>query len=347
MENLVIGQTLLGYCEIMNKLIDKFGRQITYLRISITEHCNFKCFYCRDDEHIPNCKREDILSYEDIQKIVRIFSELGISKVRLTGGEPLLRRGIVKIANLISSIPGITDMPLSTNAQLLEKFAPKLYANGVNRVNISIDSLIPARFKEITRGGNVHEVINGIDAAIKAGMHPIKINAVAMRGINDDEIESLIDFAIKKGIDIRFIETMPIGAAGIKSFTQHMSEKDILARIEKHLKGGLTPIIPSQTDGPASNYKINNTNSSVGVISAVSNHFCQACNRIRLTAKGELILCLGQEDSFSLKDAVRSDLSDNEIKQLIVNAINKKPEKHEFNSSIDNISNRQMVEIGG
>jgi len=331
----------------MAQLIDKFDREINYLRISITEHCNFRCFYCRDDEHVPNCKREDILSYEDIQKIVRLFAEMGISKVRITGGEPLLRRGIVKIASLISSTPGITDVPLSTNAQLLGKFADKLQKNGVNRVNISIDSLIPKRFKEITRGGEVADVINGIDKAIAAGMHPIKINAVAMRGVNDDEIESLVDFAIDKGIDIRFIETMPIGTAGIENQSQHMSEKEIIKRINTHLKGKITPIKPKKTDGPATNYKIDNTSSTVGVISAVSNHFCQTCNRVRLTAKGELILCLGQEDAISLKDLVRSDLSDDEIKQKIMNAINKKPEKHEFNSSIDNISNRQMAEIGG
>ena len=331
----------------MTKLIDKFGREINYLRLSITEHCNFRCFYCRDDEHVPDCKREDILSYEDIQRIVRLFAEMGVSKVRLTGGEPLLRRGIVKIARLISTIPGITDVPLSTNAQLLEKFADKLYENGINRTNISIDSLIPERFKEITRGGDVTEVIKGINAAISAGMNPIKINAVAMKGVNDDEIESLIDFAIEKGIDIRFIETMPIGAAGINAQSQHMSEEEIIARIKQHLPNQLTPLIASKTDGPATNYKINNTSTTVGIISAVSNHFCQTCNRVRLTAKGDLILCLGQEDSISLKDAVRSDLSDNEIKAMIVAAINKKPEKHVFNNSIDNISNRQMAEIGG
>jgi len=168
-----------------------------------------------------------------------------------------------------------------------------------------------------------------------------------MKGVNDDEIESLIDFAIEKGIDIRFIETMPIGTAGIDIQSQHMSEKEIIARIEQHLPNQLTPLIASKTDGPATNYKINNTNTTVGIISAVSNHFCQACNRVRLTTKGDLILCLGQEDSISLKDAVRSNLTDDEIKTIIMDAINKKPEKHEFNSSIDNISNRQMVEIGG
>ena len=331
----------------MTKLIDKFGREINYLRLSVTEHCNFRCFYCRDDEQVPNCKREDILSYEDIQRIVRLFAELGVSKVRLTGGEPLLRRGIVKIAKLISTVTGITDVPLSTNAQLLEKFADKLYKNGVNRANISIDSLNPERFREITRGGDVMQVIKGIDAAIASGMHPIKINAVAMQGVNDDEIESLIDFAIEKGIDIRFIETMPIGTAGIEVQSQHMSEQEIIERIKHHLPGQLTPLTASKTAGPASNYKVNASNTTVGVISAVSNHFCQACNRVRLSAKGDLILCLGQEDSISLKDAVRSNLSDKDIKKMIVGAINKKPEKHVFNESIDNISNRQMVEIGG
>ncbi|SMN16222.1 Molybdenum cofactor biosynthesis protein MoaA [uncultured Candidatus Thioglobus sp.] len=331
----------------MPKLIDKFGREINYLRLSITEHCNYRCFYCRDDEYTPNCKREDILSYEDIQRIVRLFAELGITKVRLTGGEPLIRRGIVKIASLISSVPGITDVPLSTNAHLLEKFAHKLHKNGVNRVNISIDSLIAKKFEEITRGGDINEVIKGIDAAIAAGMNPIKINVVAMRGVNDDEIESMIDFAIEKGIDIRFIETMPIGNAGIEALAQHMSEQDILAKITQHLEGRLTPLISKKTDGPASNFKIDGTKSTIGIISAVSNHFCDTCNRVRLTAKGDLILCLGQEDSISLKDAVHSDLSDEEIKQLIINAINKKPEKHVFNSVVDNISNRQMVEIGG
>jgi len=331
----------------MPKLIDKFNREINYIRLSVTEHCNYRCFYCRDAEHIPNCKREDILSYEDIERIVRIFAQLGVSKIRLTGGEPLLRRGIVKIAQLISNIDGIKDVPLSTNGHLLEKFAGKLFGNGVNRVNLSIDSLIPERFDEITRGGDVNEVIKGIDAAIASGMHPIKMNMVVMRGVNDDEIESMIDFAIEKGVDIRFIETMPIGSAGIEATSQHYSEKDILNRVNKHLKNRITPMTSSKTDGPAKNFKIDHSDSTVGVISAVSSHFCQTCNRVRITAKGDLILCLGQEDSISLKDAVRSDKSDDEIKKMIIEAINKKPEKHEFNSSIDNISNRQMAEIGG
>lgn len=331
----------------MTQLIDKFGREINYLRLSITEHCNYRCFYCRDNGHISNCKKQDILSYEDIQRIVSIFAQLGVSKIRLTGGEPLVRRGIAKIAKLISAVDGIDDLALSTNAHLLAKFADKLYQNGVNRVNISMDSLHPEKFKKITRGGDLKLVIKGIEAALKTGMHPIKINAVAMRGVNDDEIEALIDFAIEKGLDMRFIETMPIGLAGIEASSQHISEQEILSRVKKHLKGRLVPIKPGKTDGPACNYKIIDSDSSVGIISAVSNHFCQTCNRVRLTAKGELILCLGQKDSISLRDMARSGLSDEEIKRNIIDTINKKPEKHEFNYSIDNISNRQMVEIGG
>lgn len=331
----------------MPKLIDKFNREINYLRISITEHCNYRCFYCRDDEHTPDCKQQDILNYEDIEKIIKIFAELGVTKIRLTGGEPLLRRGIIKIAKLISHVDGINDVSLSTNAHLLEKFAKKLHQNDINRVNISIDSLIPERFEKITRGGDVIEVIKGVDAAIQEGMSPVKINMVVMRGVNDDEIESMINFAITKGIDVRFIETMPIGLVGIKALNQHISEKDIFAKINKHLGNQLIPIDSSKTDGPAHNFKIKDTNSTVGIISAVSNHFCQTCNRIRLTAKGNLILCLGQEDEISLKDAVRSGLTDHEIKNIIVNAINKKPEKHEFYTVVDNIRNRQMVEIGG
>lgn len=331
----------------MAKLLDKFNREINYLRLSVTEHCNYRCFYCRDDNHTPNCKREDILSYEDIERIIQIFATLGISKVRLTGGEPLLRKGIVKIAKLISRIEGINDVPLSTNAHLLEKFAKKLHQNGVNRANISIDSLIPARFKKITRGGDLIEVIKGIDAAVQAGMNPVKINMVVMRGVNDDEIESMIDFAIAKDIDVRFIETMPVGSAGMEALEQHIGEKEILVRINKHLNNRLIPIDASKTDGPARNFNIQGTSSTVGIISAVSKHFCQTCNRVRLTTKGDLILCLGQEDSISLRDAVRSDLTDNEIKYMIIDAINKKPEKHEFNTIVDKISNRQMVEIGG
>jgi cyclic pyranopterin phosphate synthase len=287
------------------------------------------------------------MSYEEIAKIVRLFSELGVTKVRLTGGEPLLRKDILSLALMLGEIPTINDIPISTNAHLLAPIAKKLKAAGINRANISIDSLDKDRFKQITRGGDLDKVIQGIDAAIESGMSPIKLNMVVMRGVNDDEIEAMIDFSIKRKLDIRFIETMPIGTAGIDAVDLHYSEADILKRIRAHLPNRLITIKAKQTSGPAKGYLIENTNSSVGTISAVSNNFCDSCNRVRLTAKGQLILCLGQKNSVSLRDALRSDMSDDDIKIMIVNAIINKPERHEFDTNINNIDSAQMVEIGG
>ena len=331
----------------MNQIIDPFNRKITYLRVSVTDHCNYRCHYCRDEDHQTHTKKSQVLTFEEIAKIVRLFAELGVTKVRLTGGEPLLRKDILDLTKMLGQIPGLNDIPLSTNAHLLPNIASKLKNNGINRVNISIDSLIPERFKEITRDGDLDTVIKGIDAAIAAGMKPIKLNMVVMKGVNDDEIDSMIEFAINRDLDLRFIETMPIGLAGIEAVDRHLSEKDILHRVKANFGNRLTSLDSKPTDGPAKALKIEGTNTSIGTISAVSNNFCSSCNRVRITAQGELILCLGQKDSVSLRDAIRSGMNDDEVKQLILNAISKKPEKHYFDSVIDNISNRQMVEMGG
>jgi cyclic pyranopterin phosphate synthase len=331
----------------MNQIVDPFNRKITYLRVSVTDHCNYRCHYCRDEDHQTHTKKSQVLTFEEIARIVRLFAELGVTKVRLTGGEPLLRKDILDLTRMLGEIPGLSDIPLSTNAHLLPAMALKLKNHGINRANISIDSLIPERFKEITRDGDLETVINGIDAAISVGMKPIKLNMVVMKGTNDDEIESMIEFAINRGLDLRFIETMPIGLAGIEAVDRHLSEKDILNRVYSAYGDRLISQDSKQTDGPAKTLKIEGTNTSIGTISAVSNNFCSSCNRVRLTAKGELILCLGQKDSVSLRDAIRSGMEDQEVKQLILNAITKKPEKHFFDSVVDNISNRQMVEMGG
>ena len=331
----------------MNQIVDPFNRKITYLRVSVTDHCNYRCHYCRDEDHQTHTKKAQVLTFEEIARIVRLLAELGVTKVRLTGGEPLLRKDILDLTRMLGDIPGLSDIPLSTNAHLLPAMALKLKNHGINRANISIDSLIPERFKEITRDGDLETVINGIDAAISVGMKPIKLNMVVMKGTNDDEIESMIEFAINRGLDLRFIETMPIGLAGIEAVDRHLSEKDILDRVYSAYGDRLISQDSKQTDGPAKTLKIKGTNTSIGTISAVSNNFCSSCNRVRLTAKGELILCLGQKDSVSLRDAIRSGMEDQEVKQLILNAITKKPEKHFFDSVVDNISNRQMVEMGG
>lgn len=331
----------------MKNLIDPFDRKITYLRVSVTDHCNFRCTYCRDETHLTQTKRSEVLTLEEIARIVRLFTQLGVTKVRLTGGEPLLRKNIEYLTQLLGKIPNLTDIPLSTNAYLLPSLAKNLKQNGINRVNISIDSLDPQRFSDITRGGDLKTVIQGIDAAITSGMTPIKLNMVVMKGVNDDEIEAMIEFAIQRKIDIRFIETMPIGLAGIEAVDQHYPEQAILDRIHQKYGNRLISQTNKQTDGPAKALLIEGTKTKVATISAVSNHFCNTCNRVRLTAKGQLILCLGQENAVSLRDAVRSTMTDDEIKTLIINAINHKPEKHIFNTDIDNIAHQQMVEIGG
>ena len=331
----------------MNKLIDPFKRQITYLRVSVTDHCNYHCHYCRDENHKTQTHKTEILSFEEIARIVNIFAQMGVTKVRLTGGEPLLRKDILQLIKMLKEIPNLTDIPLSTNAHLLANKAIQIKENGVNRLNISLDTINSKRHKDITRGGDLKTVIKGIDAAIKAGIQPIKINTVVMNGINEDEIEDMIEFAISKNIDIRFIETMPIGVAGIDAVDKHYPEAKIIQRIKNKYNNKLIIKKSKQTDGPAKSWLIAGSKTHVGTISAVSNNFCASCNRVRLTAKGDLILCLGQENSVSIKEAIRANMTDEQIKQLIIQAIMKKPEKHFFDSLIDNISNHQMVEIGG
>ena len=257
----------------MNLIVDPFTRKITYLRVSVTDHCNYRCHYCRDEDHQTHTKKAQVLTFEEIARIVRLFAELGVTKVRLTGGEPLLRKDILDLTRMLGEIPGLSDIPLATNAHLLPAMALKLKNHGINRANISIDSLIPERFKEITRDGDLETVINGIDAAISVGMKPIKLNMVVMKGTNDDEIESMIEFAINRGLDLRFIETMPIGLAGIEAVDRHLSEKDILERVYSAYGDRLISQDSKQTDGPAKTLKIEGTNTSIGTISADSNNF--------------------------------------------------------------------------
>lgn len=330
-----------------NKIIDSFGREINYLRFSVTDHCNLACTYCREEDHVTKTKKAEILSYEEIFRIVSIFCDLGISKVRITGGEPLLRKGISQLISNLNTIDGLTEIPLSTNAVLLPKFAQQIYNAGVTRLNISVDTLNPTKFSDITRGGDINQVIAGIDEAITVGFDSIKINMVVMSSTNTDDINDMLDFAINRGIDIRFIETMPIGVAGIDALATHISQSEIISRIEKHLVNGITPHQSGPTDGPATVYSINGTNSKVGIIGAVSSKFCSSCNRIRMTAKGRLILCLGQENSLSLRDCMRNGDTDTEIKDKILNAIDSKPKEHFFETDMNNIGLVQMVEIGG
>ncbi len=331
----------------MKELIDPFQRKIDYLRVSVTDKCNYRCGYCMPEQGVhPEGHHAEYLSFAELTRIIKAFSELGVKKVRLTGGEPLVRKGLAGFAADLKALPDIEDIALSTNAHYLDREAAALAAS-VNRVNISIDSLNANKFHHITRGGDLVKVMAGIDAALAQGMKPVKLNMVVMKGTNDDEIEAMVDFGIEKGVEVRFIETMPIGPAGVSMMDQHYAADKILKRIRAHVGKDLIPSSGRSHDGPARNYVIAGTDTRIGVISAVSQHFCETCNRVRLTARGFLALCLGQEDGVDLRAPLRAGVSDEELKQLIVAAIAKKPERHFFNENVHNIEFRQMVSLGG
>ena len=333
--------------ETSETLIDPFGRRIDYLRVSVTDRCNYRCFYCMPAEGIKGGKHSEFLSYEEMTRIIRVFSELGVRKVRFTGGEPLVRRNVISLIEQVGALPGITDLSLSTNAHLLGKQARQLKEAGLDRVNISIDSLDAESFSNITRGGELNTVIDGIDAALEAGLNPVKLNMVVMKGINDQEIEAMLDFAHQRGADLRFIETMPVGSSGKEGVAHYYPAEHILQRVKNHYGSDLLPFKTERGAGPAKYYKTADGVMTVGIITAMSQHFCEECNRVRLGNKGDLLLCLGQENSVSLRDAVRDGRPDEELQQLIRDAIGKKPERHNFMDDDNAAVVHDMSTLGG
>lgn len=331
----------------MPELVDPFKRTIRYLRVSVTDRCNYRCFYCMPGDGMEWEKRSEFLSYEELTRVIRLFTELGVDKVRLTGGEPLVRKNLTGFVEQLNKLPGLNDLSLSTNAHLLAKHAETLAKSGVSRVNISLDSLKTDVFQKITRNGDLQAVLDGIEAALAAGMHPVKINMVVMKGLNDSEIESMLDYAVKRGADLRYIETMPIGQAGMQGVDYFMPASEILHRVQQHLGEQLIPAKGNKGAGPARYYQVGSSAVRVGVISALSRHFCDDCNRVRLTAKGDLVLCLGQEDRVSLREPLRQGLSDDAMKELILDAIRHKPYSHEFHEIGKNVSLRHMSSLGG
>ncbi len=332
----------------MAELIDPYNRRIEYLRVSVTDKCNYRCGYCMPPQGVhPEGRHTEYLDYDEIARVVGAFVDLGVKKVRLTGGEPLVRKKLPELVEMLRAFDDLKDLALSTNAHYLDRYAQALAAAGLNRINVSLDSLKPERFAAITRGGDLRRVLAGIEAAQRAGLQPVKINMVVMKGTNDDEIEAMVDFARDQGVQVRFIETMPIGSAGISIMDQHYPADRILARVKAHVGDALIPLANRSHDGPARNFQLGDSDTTIGVISAVSQHFCETCNRVRLTARGVLALCLGQEDSINLREPLRDGITDDELKALIVEAIKKKPERHHFNENIHNIEFRQMVNLGG
>ena len=326
-------------------LKDKFNRTIKYLRISLTESCNLQCFYCRPNQDKTFTSCQSYLTPDEMLLITRVFSELGVSHVRLSGGEPLLKKDICLLVKEISRLSGINDVSLTTNGILLKKFAPSLKNAGLHRLNISLDSITPSKFKEITGGGDLKKVLQGIDASLKYGLTPIKLNMVVMRGINDDEIIPMIKFCLKKRLILRLLEFMPIGNSSSDVKERHMPAKEIREKVAQHF-----PLEKStlRGPGPASYEYVKGDGLMIGFIHAVSQHFCKTCNRVRLLSSGKLHLCLGHEDQVDLAAVIRTPgVSIEDLKETIQAAVWSKPSVHRFNKSGSTANRRSMVDIGG
>lgn len=331
----------------VSKLVDKFGRTVNYVRMSVTDRCDFRCVYCmaEDMTFVP---RAQVLTFEEMELVARAFVELGVSKIRLTGGEPLIRAGVEGLCEKLGELEGLTELVMTSNGSRLDKFAEPLRSAGVKRINISLDSLKPERFKTLTRIGQLDTVLRGIDAAIAAGFDKIKLNAVILKGRNDDEVCDLVQFAIDKGIDISFIEEMPLGAIEEHSREESfMSSDELLALLAERWE--LTPLLKTeQQDGPSRYYAIAGSSSRVGMISPHSHNFCSQCNRVRVTAEGRLLLCLGNEHSVDLRAVLRQYPGDLErLKQTLIDAMDLKPERHYFDHSNEPDIVRFMNATGG
>ncbi len=323
-------------------LIDTFGRTIEYLRLSVTDRCDLRCVYCLPKDHKEFQEPDHWLTFDEIQRLIRLFSELGVSKIRITGGEPLVRRNLSQLIQQLSQLPKLQDLSLSTNALQLEKHAQALYQSGVSRLNISLDSLNPQRFKQITNGP-LAQVLAGIMAAKQAGFSPIKINMVLMKGVNEDEVEAMVNFCIEHGFTLRFIETMPMGSTGQQAMQQYINLDTIRQQLEQRFN-----LIPTTMlgNGPARYLQVAHTKINIGFITPISQHFCETCNRVRLSVDGVLYLCLGQEHSLDLRLLLRQGLSDQELSQAILTAIADKPERHEFHEKPEQTI-RFMSKTGG
>jgi GTP 3',8-cyclase len=326
-------------------LLDPFRRKINYLRISITDRCNLRCRYCMPEEGIPLIPHEEILTYEEILRIVRVFATEGISKVRLTGGEPLVRKGIVDFVSCLSQIEEIKDLSLTTNGILLKEFAQDLKKAGLKRINISLDSLRKERFCQITRKDDFEKVWAGIEEALKVGLFPIKINMVAIQGLNDDEIESFARLTLHLPLIIRYIEYMPSGNG------EEWKESDILTipQIKSRLEnvGKLVPIPSDRWDGPAKRFRIEGALGEIGLIGPISSHFCDDCNRLRLTPDGKIRTCLFSDEEIDVKELLRNGGSDWDLKERLFTALKNKPERHPINTHQFKKCQRNMSAIGG
>jgi len=325
-------------------LVDNHRRSIDYLRLSITDRCNLRCIYCMPEKGMPVLGHHDILTYEEIMRLVGLVSQMGISKVRITGGEPLVRKGVLHLCREISQISLITSLTITTNGVFLEDFAEGLLESGITRINVSLDTLQPAKYALIARRDCFQKVWNGIERALKLGFHPIKLNAVVVKGLNDDEIEALARLTYIYPFHVRFIELMPFNAEDHAS--RYLSSDEILRRLEKI--GPLTPVRVENGNGPAKHFQLPGAVGKIGIISPISHHFCPTCNRLRLTADGKLRTCLFSQEETDLRRLLRENASDEAIFSAIREAIRRKPERHALeNQLFRKCISRPMAAIGG
>ena len=326
-------------------LIDRFGRRVTYLRVSITDRCDFRCIYCMAEDMVF-LPRAQILSLEEVEAVCRAFVELGVDKIRVTGGEPLVRKGALGLLRKLGGLQGLRELVMTTNGSQLDATALELKEAGVKRVNISLDTLDEALFRQMTRVGDLRQVLRGVDAAVAAGFDRVKLNAVILKNRNHAEVGGLVDFAVAKGIDISFIEEMPLGVVdGHDRAEAYCSSDEIRANLERRFT--LLPSMES-TGGPSRYFRVAGTRTRVGFISPHSHNFCANCNRVRLTAEGRLLLCLGNEHSVDLKQVLRTYPGDGEkLKSAIAEAMRIKPESHEFDLREQPVIFRHMSVTGG
>lgn len=332
--------------DLPSELIDKFQRRVDYVRLSVTDRCDFRCVYCMAEE-MTFVPKPQVLSLEELYQVAKAFVELGVRKIRLTGGEPLVRNNVLSLIERVGALPGLGELAITTNGSQLQRMAEKLRDYGVARVNVSLDSLQPRKFRHLTRHGNLEQVIAGIDAAIDAGFAGVKINAVVLKGRNEDEVLDLIEFVRQRGIDLAFIEEMPLGLVEHDRALSFCSSQEVRELIASRY--ALEPLgDPEGSAGPARYFRMADSRSRVGFISPHSHNFCHLCNRVRVTAEGRLLLCLGNEHSVDLRAVLRGpDYTPQLLKWRIVQAMDIKPERHYFDNDTEPTILRFMNMTGG
>jgi cyclic pyranopterin phosphate synthase len=330
---------------IPRPLVDRFGRPHTDLRVSVTDRCNLRCFYCKPPDGVPFRPHEAILRFEEIERLVRVAAGLGIREVRLTGGEPLVRKGICQLVALLAGVEGIDDLSMTTNGILLSRFAERLREAGLDRLNISLDTLDPRKFRQLTLHDELPRVLEGIDAALGAGFRQIKLNALAIRGQTEEEVVPLAEFARARGLRLRFIEFMPMDGHGQWATDRVLPGEEILRILTDHY-GPLRPLTPEQSTAPARQYQLPD-GSLVGVIPSVTEPFCGRCSRLRLTSEGQVQNCLFSSKRWDARSLLRAGASDEELSQLIRDAVAAKPRSHGTENGEFAETEWSMHQIGG